>query len=220
VLRAIYKGQFPNSDETQLFFHWDYLNETLKKIAPDMADRAGWYLVQIARPELAAPVSMKIDAAFKNSLAETLTETEAAFQMSFVEMTSAILVAIQVVSWVVIGVILGVLANTMAMNARERLGEYAALKTMGFKSHHLAGLIMGESVLLSLVGGLLGLALSFPTTRVFPSEVVQYFPGLEVSRMTALIGLAVALAVGVLAGIIPAWQAARVQIATALRKVG
>jgi putative ABC transport system permease protein len=165
-------------------------------------------------------VSMKIDAAFKNSLAETLTETEAAFQMSFVEMTSAILVAIQVVSWVVIGVILGVLANTMAMNARERLGEYAALKTMGFKSHHLAGLIMGESVLLSLVGGLLGLALSFPTTRVFPSEVVQYFPGLEVSRMTALIGLAVALAVGVLAGIIPAWQAARVQIATALRKVG
>jgi putative ABC transport system permease protein len=220
VLRAIYKGQFPNTDETQLFFHWDYLNETLKKIAPDMADKVGWYLVQIARPELAAPVSMKIDAAFKNSLAETLTETEAAFQMSFVEMTSAILVAIRVVSWVVIGVILGVLANTMAMNARERLGEYAALKTMGFKAHHLAGLIMGESLILSLVGGLLGMALSFPATLVFPPEVTQYFPGLEVSRTTALIGLAVALAVGVLAGIIPAWQATRVQIATALRKVG
>jgi putative ABC transport system permease protein len=220
VLRAIYTGQFPNSDETQLFFHWDYLNETLKKIAPDMADRTGWYLVQVARPELAAPVSMKIDAAFKNSLAETLTETEAAFQMSFVEMTSAILVAIQVVSWVVIGVILGVLANTMAMNARERLGEYAALKTMGFRARHLAGLIMGESLMLSLVGGLLGLALSFPAVGVFPPEVTQYFPGLEVSRMTALIGMAVALAVGVLAGIIPAWQATRVQIATALRKVG
>jgi putative ABC transport system permease protein len=165
-------------------------------------------------------VSMKIDAAFKNSLAETLTETEAAFQMSFVEMTSAILVAIQVVSWVVIGVILGVLANTMAMNARERLGEYAALKTMGFRARHLAGLIMGESLMLSLVGGLLGLALSFPAVGVFPPEVTQYFPGLEVSRMTALIGMAVALAVGVLAGIIPAWQATRVQIATALRKVG
>ncbi len=78
---------------------------------------------------------MKIDAAFKNSLAETLTETEAAFNLGFVEMSSAILVAIQVVSWLVIGVILGVLANTMAMNARERLGEYAALKTMGFKAH-------------------------------------------------------------------------------------
>jgi len=81
-------------------------------------------------------------------------------------------------------------------------------------------LIMGESLILSLVGGLLGLALSFPAVQVFPPEVTQYFPGLEVSRETALIGLSVALAVGVLAGIIPAWQATRVQIATALRKVG
>jgi putative ABC transport system permease protein len=220
VLRAIYKGRFPNTDETQFFFHWDYLNETLKKIAPEMADKVGWYLVQIARPDLAAAVSARIDAAFKNSLAETLTETEAAFNMSFVEMTSAILVAIRVVSWMVIGVILGVLANTMAMNARERLGEYAALKTMGFKPRHLAGLILGESLILSLVGGLLGLALSFPAVRLFPPEVTQYFPGLNVTRTTAMLGLAVSLTVGVLAGLIPAWQAARVQIAAALRKVG
>ena len=220
VLRGIYKGQYPNTDETLLFFHWDYLNETLKKIAPEMADKVGWFLVQVARPDMAAPVSGKIDAAFKNSLAETLTETEAAFNMSFVEMTSAILVAIQAVSWLVIGVILGVLANTMAMNARERLGEYAALKTMGFKAHHLVSLILGESLILSLVGGLLGMVLSYPATQVFPPEVTQYFPGLEVSRATALIGLAVSLAVGLLAGIIPAWQASRVQIAAALRKVG
>jgi putative ABC transport system permease protein len=220
VLRAIYKGQFPNTDETQLLFHWDYLNETLKKIAPDMADKVGWYLIQIDRPDLAPQVSATIDAAFKNSLAETLTETEAAFNMSFVEMTSAILLAIQVVSWVVIGVILGVLANTMAMNARERLGEYAALKTMGFKARHLVTLILGESLLLSLVGGLVGLALSFPATHLFPPEVSQYFPGLIVSRTTALIGLAVSLAVGLLAGLLPAYQATRVQIAKALRKVG
>jgi putative ABC transport system permease protein len=220
VLRAIYKGQYPNTDETQFFFHWDYLNETLKKTAPEMADKVGWYLVQVARPDLAAPVSARIDAAFKNSLAETLTETEAAFQMGFVEMTSAILVAIQVVSWMVIGVILGVLANTMAMNARERLGEYAALKTMGFKPRHLAGLILGESLILSLVGGLLGLALSFPALKLFPPEVTQYFPGMNMTRTTAMLGLAVSLAVGVLAGLLPAWQASRVQIAAALRKVG
>jgi putative ABC transport system permease protein len=220
VLRAIYKGRYPNTDETQFFFHWDYLNETLKKIAPEMADQVGWYLVQIARPELAASVSAKIDAAFKNSLAETLTETEAAFNLSFVEMTSAILLAVQVVSWLVIGVILGVLANTMAMNARERLPEYAALKTMGFKGRHLAGLILGESLLLSLVGGTLGLALSFPAMQLFPTEVAQYFPGLSVSPETAVIGLAVSLGVGLAAGIFPACQATRVQIAKALRKVG
>jgi putative ABC transport system permease protein len=220
VLRAIYKGQTPSADETQLFFHWEYLNENLKKLAPQMADQVGWYLVQVARPDLAAPVSAQIDAAFKNSLAETLTETEAAFQLSFIEMTSAILLAIQVVSWVVIGVILGVLTNTMAMNARERMGEYAALKTMGFKARHLAGLILGESLLLALLGGLLGLGLSFPAMHLFPPEVAQYFPGLEVAPMTAALGLMVSLAVGVLAGLIPAWQASRVQIAAALGKVG
>ncbi|MBU4232878.1 MAG: ABC transporter permease, partial [Proteobacteria bacterium] len=122
--------------------------------------------------------------------------------------------------WLVIGVILGVLANTMAMNARERLGEYAALKTMGFKAHHLAGLILGESLILSLVGGLLGLALSFPAVNFFPTEVTQYFPAMVVTRETAILGLTVSLTVGLLAGIIPAWQASRVQIAAALRKVG
>jgi putative ABC transport system permease protein len=220
VLRAIYTGREPNTDETQFFFHWDYLNESLKKLAPEMADKVGWYLVQVARPDLAAPVSARIDALFKNSLAETLTETEAAFQMGFVEMTGAILLAIRVVSWMIIGVILGVLANTMAMNGRERLGEYAALKTLGFKARHLAGLILGESLLLALVGGILGVALSYPAVKFFPPEVTQYFPGLDVSRTTALLGLGVALGVGVLAAVFPAWQAARVRIAVAIRGIG
>lgn len=220
VLRAVYTGREPATDETQFFFHWDYLNESLKKLAPEMADKVGWYLVQVARPNLAAPVSEKIDALFKNSLAETLTETEAAFQMGFVEMTGAILLAIQVVSWMIIGVILGVLANTMAMNARERLGEYAALKTLGFKGRHLAGLILGESLLLALVGGVLGVALSYPAVQFFPPDVTQYFPGLDVTRATAVLGLGVALGVGVLAAVFPAWQAAQVGIAAALRKVG
>ncbi len=220
VLRAIYDGRDPNTDETQFFFHWDYVNETMKKSAPQMADQVGWYLVQVERPDLAPVVSQEIDAVFKNSLAETLTETEAAFNLSFVEMTSSILLAIRVVSWVVIGVILVVLANTMAMNARERLGEYAVLKTLGFRPRHLAGLIVGESLLLSLVGGVLGLIFSFPVVGLFPEEVEQYFPGLFVTRPTMIVGLAAALAVGVLAAILPAWRAARVGIAEALRRIG
>jgi putative ABC transport system permease protein len=220
VLRAIYDGRDPNTDETQFFFHWDYVNEAMKKSAPQMADQVGWYLVQVERPDLAPVVSQEIDAAFKNSLAETLTETEAAFNLGFVEMTSSILLAIRVVSWVVIGVILVVLANTMAMNARERLGEYAVLKTLGFRPRHLAGLIVGESLLLSLVGGVLGLIFSIPVVGLFPKEVEQYFPGLYVSRPTMIVGLAAALGVGVLAAIVPAWRAARVGIAEALRRIG
>ena len=185
-----------------------------------MADQVGWYLIQVERPDLAPVVSQRIDAAFKNSLAETLTETEAAFNLSFVEMTSSILYAIRVVSWVVIGVILVVLANTMAMNARERLGEYAVLKTLGFRPLQLAGLIVGESLLLALVGGVLGLILSFPVISLFPKDVEQYFPGLYISRPTILIGLATALTVGLLAALVPAWRAARVGIAAALRRVG
>ncbi len=220
VLRAIYTGRESTTDETQFLFHYDYLNEALKKTMPDQADKVGWFLVQVARPDLAAPVAEKIDAMFKNSLAETLTETEAAFQMSFVEMTSAILLAVQVVSWVVIGVILLVLANTMAMNARERRGEYAVLKTMGFRPRHLTGLILGESMLLALAGGGLGLALTYPAVQMFPSSVGQYFGAFPITGDTLALGLGAALGVGVLAALLPAWRATRVPIAPALNKVG
>jgi putative ABC transport system permease protein len=94
------------------------------------------------------------------------------------------------------------------------------LKTIGFRPRHLAGLMVGESLLLSLVGGVLGLVLSFPALWFFPKEVEQYFPGLDISRPTMLLGLATALAVGLLAAILPAWRAAQVGIAEALRKVG
>ncbi|MEW6387590.1 MAG: FtsX-like permease family protein [Thermodesulfobacteriota bacterium] len=220
ILRAVYTGKEPETDETLLFFHYDYLNETLKKTDPKQADQVGWFMVQIARGDLAAPVSRHIDALFKNSLAETITETEKAFQMGFVEMTSAILMAMRVVSWAIIGVIMIVLANTMAMSARERLGEYAVLKTLGFRPRHLAGLILGESLLLAALGGVAGLALSIPAVRVFPPDVTQYFPGLEVSPQTQLLGLTVALAVGGLAAILPAYRATQIGIAQALRKVG
>ncbi len=220
VLKAIYDGKYPTADETILFFHWDYLNETLKKTAPGQADQVGWFLVQVARPELAAEVALKIDETFKNSLAETLTETEAAFNLGFVEMTGAILLAIRVVSWAVIGVILIVLANTMAMSARERLGEYAALKSMGFRPPHLTAIILGESLLLALAGGVLGLLLSLPAVALFPDTVSQYFPDLSVKPDTMVLGLAVALGVGVLAALLPAWRASQVRIAEALRKVG
>jgi len=175
IIRAIYDGAEPTTDESRFFFHWDYLNETLKKQASSRADNVGWYLIKVARPDLAPQVAAQVDALFKNSLAETLTETEQAFALGFVSMTSAILVAIQVVSWVVIGVILVVLANTMAMSARERQGEYAVLKTLGFKARHLAGLIFGESLILALAGGLLGEALTFPAVHFFKTQLGQYF---------------------------------------------
>ncbi len=220
VLKAIYTGRYPTTDEGRFFFHWDYLNETMKKTAPARADQVGWFLTRVATPELAAPVAREIDAMFRNSLAETLTETEAAFQMGFVSMTEALLLAIQVVSWLVIGVILVLLANTMAMSARERQGEYAVLKTMGYRPRHLAGLIMGESLLLASLGGLMGLILTFPAVHFFKTALGQYFRVFPLTDKTLALGMSTALAVGVLAALLPAWRTAQVGIAEALRKVG
>jgi len=220
VLRGIYKGQYPNTDETLLFFHWDYLNETLKKIAPDMADKVGWFLVQVARPDLSAPVSAKIDAGFKNSLAETLTETEKAFQLSFVAMTEAIVIAIQIVSYVVIVIIMVVAANTMAMTARERIAEYATLKALGFGPLHIGGVILGESLAISLAGGALGIALTFPAAGWIETELSQFFPVFHVTTATVLLDLAAATVVGGVAAVFPTWRGVTIRVADGLRRIG
>ncbi len=112
ILRAVYSGRDPTIDEGRLLFHWEYVNETMIKNFPARADQVSWFLTRVASPELAAPLAAQIDALFKNSLAETLTESEAAFALGFVSMTEAILLAIQVVSWVVIGVLLFLLGAT------------------------------------------------------------------------------------------------------------
>ena len=148
--------------ETQMFFHWDYLNEIVKKRYPRRADQTGVFIVELRNPDSAAEVSQAIDATFANSLAETLTETENAFELGFVSMSEAILLAIQAVSFVVIIIIMAVMANTMAMTARERSAEYATLKALGFGAGFVALLIFAESMLIALIGGLAGIALTFP----------------------------------------------------------
>lgn len=220
VLRGIFRGAERATEERMLLFHWSYLNESLRQSVPRRADQAGFYIIGVKRPELAPEVSLAVDAMFKNSLAETLTETEEAFQMGFVAMTEAIMVAIQIVSYMVIAIIMVVAANTMAMTARERIGEYATLKTLGFKAGHLAGLIFGESVAISFLGGLLGVAATFPAARWIESELSQFFPYFSVSVETLLLELLAALTVGVVSGIFPTWRGATIRIADGLKRIG
>jgi putative ABC transport system permease protein len=220
VLRGVYKGARKNVDETALFFRWDYLNEQAKKTFPERADRAGWYMVQIKEPDRAAEVAEEADELFRNSLAETLTETEKAFQLGFVAMTDAIIGAIRVISVVVIGIILMVLANTMAMTARERSGEYAVLKTLGFQKRFVFALIAGESVAIAAIGGIAGAVMSFPGAVIFRKQMEAFLPVFEVEPSTIALLLAVSLAVGLLAAIPPAVKASRMSIAEGLRHIG
>jgi putative ABC transport system permease protein len=220
VLRGIYKGRDKNVDETAFFFQWDYLNETLKKTAPSRADQVGWYMVEVTNPNMAAEVEVKIDQIFKNSLAETLTETEKAFTLSFISMVDAIVIAIQLVSIVIIIIIMTVVANTMAMTARERIGEYAVFKTLGFGGLHISSLIFGESLLITMIGSALGIILTFPTARIFHEQLSTYFPIFYVEAGTIYQDIGASIAVGLIAGIFPAWRAVNIRIADALRRIG
>lgn len=220
VLRGIYRGKDKAVDETQLFFNWDYLNETMKKTVPRRANQVGFYMVGVTNPNRAAEVALAIDKTFKNSLAETLTETEKAFQLGFISMTEAIVIAIQLVSFVVIIIIMAVVANTMAMTARERIGEYAVFKTLGFRGYHIAGLIFGESLIITMTGCVLGIALTFPAAKAFSTALSNYFPIFNVSISTIYLDLLAALLVGIVAAIFPTWRAATIRIADGLRRIG
>lgn len=220
VLRGIYHGARNNVDETALFFRWDYLNELLRKSSPDRADRTGWYLIHIKDADRAAEISEEVDSLFRNSLAETLTETEKAFQMGFVAMTDAIVGAIQVISVVVIGIILMVLANTMAMTARERSVEYAVMKTLGFRPPFIFSLIAGESVAIALIGGIVGAILSFPTGEIFQRQLQSFLPIFEIKPSTLLLMIVASIFIGLTAALPPALRACRMGIAEGLRHVG
>jgi putative ABC transport system permease protein len=219
TLRGIYDGADKTTDVSTMFFHWQYLNETLKRTTPRRADQIGVFVVRIRDPQQAAEVSTAVDATFRNSLAETLTETEKAFQLGFIAMTEAILLAIQAVSYVVIVIIMAVMANTMAMTARERSAEYATLKALGFGNGFVAGLIFAESVGIAVLGGLLGIAVTFPLATAFAEAMGTLFPVFFVGEETVLMQLAAALLVGVTAAGIPAWHVARVRIVDGLRAV-
>jgi putative ABC transport system permease protein len=220
VLRGIYSGTEKSTDEGQFFFHWDYLNETLRKSVPRRADQVGILIIGLKSPQTAAATSMAVDATFRNSLAETLTETEKAFQLSFVSMTEAIVIAIQLVSFVVIIIIMAVVANTMAMTARERIGEYAIFKTMGFRGHHIAGMIFGESLFITMTGGALGILLTFPVAQKFGELMGAFFPVFNVELSTIYLDIFFSLLVGVMAAIFPTWRAVRIKIADGLRRIG
>lgn len=218
VLRGIYNGKFKNTDESQLLFRWDYVNETLRKNYPQRADNVGFYVIGVTNADLASSVAVAIDQNFKNSLGETITETEKAFQMGFVSMSDAIIMAIQLVSFVVIVIILVVVANTMAMTVRERMGEYAIFKTLGFQRWRIAIMIFGESLLITLLGCAAGIALTFPVSEAFGNAMGTFFPVFNVARETVYLDLLCGLAVGILAALIPAWRTMNISIAGALRK--
>ncbi len=219
IVRGIFDGSDSTKVTRQMMFHWDYLNETVRKSSPRRADYAGVFVIGIDSIDNAAAVSRNVDAMFSNSLAETLTETEQAFQLGFVAMSDQIIAAIRIVSYVVIVIIMAVMANTMAMSARERIREYATLKTLGFRPAFLAVLIIGESLVISAIGGGLGMVLTAPSAAVF-KQAAGIFPVFSVSSETLVLQFGCALTVALASAAVPAVRAAQVRIVDGLRSIG
>ena len=219
-IRAIYDGRDSSTITRQMYFHYDYLNEFLKLKFPTRANRVGVFVMELADPDRVADVSHEIDSQFRNSLAETLTESERSFQLNFLSMFGTIVKIISGVSYVVIAIILAVTTNTMAMAARERLSEYATLKALGFGPGFVASLILAESTLLCAIGGALALTLTRPVAAAFHRATSAMFAVFEVSSQTLQLQAACALAVGLIAALAPMARASRVRIVDGLRHVG
>ena len=219
-LRGFWDGVDAKTDESQMLLHGQYLSETARKrLGRSMADYVGVYVLRIDQPDNAPVVAERIDTMFRNSLAETLTETEKAFQLSFVSMSETILVAISAVSLVIVVIIMAVMANTMSMTARERLSEYATLKALGFPPGFIVKLLFGESLVIALLGGGLGLALTLPVAAAFAQSVGTLFPVFRVSELTMALQLLASVVVGVVAAAWPAWKMSRISIVNGLRHV-
>jgi putative ABC transport system permease protein len=221
VIRGIYYPKNKNTDATQMVFHWDYVNERMKVESPGRANEVGWYIVQVADPSKSAQISNQVDALFKNSPNETKTETERAFTQGFISASGAIITAMNVMSWAIVGIILLVLGNTMVMAARERTREYAVLKTLGFSAKHLIGLIFGESMFISCLGGGIGLLLTFPIVAGFGAVIPKgFFPVFEIETITIVLSVSSALLIGVVASIFPIQRALSTKIVDGFRFVG
>jgi putative ABC transport system permease protein len=219
TVRGIYDVADQKIDAGQFLLHWDYVNDAIKDTLPSLADQVGVFVDNIADPDQAAAVSSAIDSTFRNSPAETRTETQKAFQLGFIAMVDTILLAIQTVAYVVVLIIMAVMANTMAMAARERSREYATLKALGFGDGFVSLLILSESMAISIAGGLLGILLTFPAAKAFFSATHDLFLVFEVLPLTLLLQFASAVLVGLSAAVAPVISSSRVRIVDGLRAV-
>jgi putative ABC transport system permease protein len=180
---------------------------------------AGWYVLKLNSPDDAVPVAKAIDTLFANSSNETKTETESAFQASFAKQLGNIQFLILTIGSVVFFTLLLVTGNTMAISVRERTSELAVLKAIGFSDRAVLFFVLAESLVIALIGGLLGLGLAILMIPVVGSALSGLLPSLVLSASLLSVGLAFALLVGAVSGLLPGLGAMRLRVVNALRRV-
>ena len=209
---GIFTGKTPQNDTNFMFFQYNYFDETRSF----GKDTIGWLVLQTANSADNDPIAKTIDAMFVNSTAETATDTEKAFNKAFAAQFGNIALIVILVVGAAFVTILMIVGNTMALTIRERTREIGVLKTLGFTGGRILGLVLGESVLLALLGGLPGLALAALVTVLLRPSVSNLLPGFALTGDFVAEAIGLMLALGLITGLIPALNAMRLKIAIAL----
>jgi putative ABC transport system permease protein len=215
VIRAVYHAIDPAFGEEALLFHWEYLNER----GMGGQGQVGWYALELTDPGRAGTVTKAVDTMFENSSARTRTETERAFQAGFVSMYGNVPFLIGVIGLAVVFAILLVAANTMMMAIRERTAEVGVLKTLGFDDGTVFRLVLAEGAIITLGGGIIGALGGKFLIEGSDFNAGGFLPPMTVTWTTVAIGIGIAVLMGAASGLIPAWQASRLRIVDALRRV-
>ena len=215
-LDGIYHSERAGGDESQFWFQWDYFEE---RVPETFKGNVGWYVVKLDNPDNAVSVAKAIDDMAANSSFETKTDTESAFAASWVKQFGNIQFLIMTIGSVVFFTLLLVTGNTMAISVRERAGELAVLKAIGFSDRSVLLFVLADSLIIAAVGGLLGLGLALLAVPALGAALNGLLPTLILSPAILSLGLATALLVGVVSGLLPGIGAMRMRVVNALRRV-
>jgi putative ABC transport system permease protein len=213
---GIYEGAKKGTDTSGFYFRYDYFDEARQARGKGMV---GWYGVKVADPDRAAEVAAAIDKEFANSPHETKAEPEGAFMQGFAQQIGDIATILIAILSAVFFTILLVAGNTMAQAVRERTEEIGVLKAMGYTNRLVLFLVLAESIFVAAVGGFAGLGVAWLITAG-GSPMPSVLPIFYLPVRDLMIGVGLVYALGFLTGIIPAWQAMRLQVAVALRRNG
>jgi putative ABC transport system permease protein len=214
TIRGVYTPTDRVINDDMMIFRWDYMDERIGR--PGIA---GWYVVEIDDPDQAAIVGKAIDDLFRSSTAPTKTGTEQAFNASFATMWGNVQLLMSTIGLAVVFAILMVSANAMMMSSRERTGEVAVLKTIGFTDRTLFALVMAEAGIIAFTGAVVGLGAAKALYRATNFNANGFLPGFDVTPATLLLGGGVALVLMLASGLVPAVRAARLPVVQALRRV-
>jgi putative ABC transport system permease protein len=215
-LVGIYKGNKPQSDETQFWLQWDYFEE---KVPETDKGRIGWYVLRINNPDDSPKIAQAIDEDFANSPFETKTQAESAFAANWVKQFGNIQKLIVSIGIIVFFTLLLVTGNTMAISVRERTSELAVFKAIGYSDRAVLFFVLAEALAIALIGGLLGMLLAFLAVPGLAAALSGMLPGIVLDPWMLFFGLLVAILTGILSGFLPGLNAMHLRIVNALRRV-